>query len=331
MLVSECYSNTDYSTNPDIDHESEVRSPVERRIRGGTKADIKNHSYRVGVQISFHKAGSRYEYFQTWCSGAILNEWWIITTASCLFLYNDTHDYYLPARLRVVFGTIDIKPTEEFIENSDPIYTLKHTRLGHFSIAHPALAWRIEYDDDGDDRGEIYIPDNDIGLLKLVDRLKMGPNVTKISLPEFNDNIEMGKNYTFGGWGAVKPGQRGFKLKEINLTVVKHGFCIQRYHSDYEIYTDRKFCAMSDTSDPCAYDEGGALVGHREVKQESKIRKELVIYGVLSYLKYGSVICGEKINPSTFTRVSFYELWIREMMKRWTNTNPLGLQATITP
>ncbi|MBN3279820.1 C1S protein, partial [Polyodon spathula] len=158
-----------------------------------------------------------------------------------------------------------------------------------------------------------YNYDNDIALIKLKGKVKMGPNVTPICLPQTKEEgqPELGKIGFISGWGRVKPRQAGKMpvspvLLYAGIPVAKTQSCadVKPMGSEIQkekfVITDNMFCAGMSGVDSCQGDSGGGYVfqGEDSVFQ----LKGLVSWGIE---------CG---SYGFYTKVANYLDWIRDTM-----------------
>ncbi|MGH0127703.1 UNVERIFIED_CONTAM: hypothetical protein FKN15_021533 [Acipenser sinensis] len=158
-----------------------------------------------------------------------------------------------------------------------------------------------------------YNYDNDIALVKLKGKVKMGPNVTPICLPQSKEEgqPELGKIGFISGWGRVKPRQTGKTpvspvLLYAMIPVAKTQSCVDVKPTGPEIQkekfviTDNMFCSGMPGVDSCQGDSGGAYAfqGEDSVFQ----LKGLVSWGIE---------CG---SYGFYTKVVNYLDWIRDTM-----------------
>ncbi|XP_041282208.1 cathepsin G-like [Onychostruthus taczanowskii] len=147
-----------------------------------------------------------------------------------------------------------------------------------------------------------YSPDdfkNDIVLLKLKPRARINQNVQFISIPRRNEHVEPGTLCTVSGWGLTSPkGNTSNVLREVKLKVQKEKICQQR-SSNYQ--RQSMICVGNKNSKKASYqgDSGGPLVCNKKA------------HGIVSYARIHHRF------PEIFTRISKFEPWIREQLRRF--------------
>ncbi|NWU26162.1 DDN1 protein, partial [Dyaphorophyia castanea] len=145
-----------------------------------------------------------------------------------------------------------------------------------------------------------YSPDdyqNDIALLKLKPRARITKYVQVLSLPRSNERVRTGAECTVSGWGWTSvTGNRTNVMKEVGLKVQNEAICQQL--RNYQ--PQSMICVGDDSGKKASYqgDSGGPLVCGRKA------------HGIVSHgLK-------NRLFPEVFTRVSYFEPWIREQLRR---------------
>ncbi|NXJ98153.1 FA10 factor, partial [Corythaixoides concolor] len=170
------------------------------------------------------------DYDELICGGTILNEYFILTGATCV---------NQPKDLRVLVGMVD----KEKEEPSRVMHTVEKI------IAHPQF--------------DIKTYDSDIALLKLKEPITFSEDVFPACLPEEDFANDVLMNQTFGivsGFGAMFERARLVKrMKVLQIPYVDRGTCKLALR---RLVTKNMFCAGydKDGKDVCQGDGGGPHV-----------------------------------------------------------------------
>ncbi|XP_064589442.1 cathepsin G-like [Zonotrichia leucophrys gambelii] len=139
---------------------------------------------------------------------------------------------------------------------------------------------------------------NDILLLKLKKKAEINEYVRNISFAKENEHVRAGELCTVSGWGrtSLDPPPSDV-LMEVELKVQKEKIC-QQVFSKYK--RQSMICVGDENRKKTTYrgDSGGPLVCNKKA------------YGIVSHgIKH-------RLFPKAFTRISHFEPWIREELKR---------------
>ncbi|XP_054137567.1 cathepsin G-like [Melozone crissalis] len=140
---------------------------------------------------------------------------------------------------------------------------------------------------------------NDIVLLKLKPRARINKNVQFISIPRRNERVRVGALCTVSGWGMTSTdGDVSDVLREVELKVQNATRC-QKFSRKYQ--RQSMICVGDENSKKASYngDSGGPLVCNKKA------------HGIVSH---GYDNC---TFPEVFTRISYFEPWIREQLRRF--------------
>ncbi|XP_063034883.1 cathepsin G-like [Melospiza melodia melodia] len=140
---------------------------------------------------------------------------------------------------------------------------------------------------------------NDIALLKLKPRARINKIVQFISIPRRNERVRPGALCTVSGWGMTSTdGDESDVLREVELKVQNETRC-QKFSRKYQRRS--MICVGDENSKKASYkgDSGGPLVCKKKA------------YGIVSH-GYDDLIF-----PEVFTRISYFEPWIREQLRRF--------------
>ncbi|NXB14645.1 MCT1A protease, partial [Rhagologus leucostigma] len=166
---------------------------------------------------------------------------------------------------------------------SDRELSQQKFRVGHWVI-HP------NYSRDGFK--------NDIVLLKLKPKARITKHVQALSLPSSNERVRAGAECKVSGWGWTSvTGLRTNVMKEVELKVQNEAKC--RQFRNYQ--RKSMICVGDDYGKKAAYrgDSGGPLVCGRKA------------HGIVSHGHE------HRLFPEVFTRISYFEPWIREQLRRF--------------
>uniref|UniRef100_A0A8D2ISA5 Mannan binding lectin serine peptidase 1 n=2 Tax=Varanus komodoensis TaxID=61221 RepID=A0A8D2ISA5_VARKO len=164
---------------------------------------------------------------------------------------------------------------------------------------------------------------HDIALVRLKEKVTMGPYVMPVCLPQHAHELEGPQPNTLGlvaGWGISNPNitvdeviSSGMQilsdvLQYVKLPVVLHSECKRSYESrsgNYSV-TENMFCAgyYEGGKDTCLGDSGGAFV-IQDPGSRRWVAQGLVSWG-------GPEECGSKQVYGVYTKVSNYVDWLQE-------------------
>ncbi|NWZ99627.1 GRAB protein, partial [Nesospiza acunhae] len=139
---------------------------------------------------------------------------------------------------------------------------------------------------------------NDIVLLKLKEKAKINDNVQCISIPKENERVRAGDLCTVSGWGwTSEKGVMSDVLMEVELEVQNEEICEQ---VSCKFQCESMICVGDENSEEATShgDSGGPLVCNKKA------------HGIVSHG------CGGRLSPEVFTRISYFEPWIRKQLKK---------------
>ncbi|NXV80935.1 MCT1A protease, partial [Atlantisia rogersi] len=139
---------------------------------------------------------------------------------------------------------------------------------------------------------------NDIVLLKLEPKAKLTESVSSIKLPN-QEHVKPGTVCKVAGWGQIsKTGDTSSVLMEVDLKVQPEKVC-EKAFKDYLKLS--MICTGDEKLRKASYygDSGGPLVCNGKA------------HGIFSYFQAYSCF------PEVFTRVSYFEPWIRAELKKF--------------
>ncbi|NWI45317.1 DDN1 protein, partial [Picathartes gymnocephalus] len=138
---------------------------------------------------------------------------------------------------------------------------------------------------------------NDIVLLKLKPRARINKNVQLISFPRSNERVRAEAECKVPGWGWTSvTGNRTNVMREVKLKVQNEAECQQKFPN----YQRQSMICVGDDYKKASYlgDSGGPLVCSQKA------------HGIVSHGHKRS-LC-----PEVFTRISYFEPWIHEQLRR---------------
>ncbi|NWY53003.1 DDN1 protein, partial [Chionis minor] len=141
--------------------------------------------------------------------------------------------------------------------------------------------------------------ENDIMLLKLKPKARLTKKVLGIDLPSYNERVKPGAKCKVAGWGQTSfTEDETSVLMETDLKVQSDEVCEEYFKKHY--LQPSMICAGDENNKKGAFrgDSGGPLVCNGKA------------HGIVSY---GRQYC---IFPEVFTRVSYFEAWIHEVLRK---------------
>lgn len=180
-------------------------------------------------------------------------------------------------------GTVSITVILGAHNISDREPSQQKVRAGHWVI-HPNYSAGLK---------------NDIVLLKLTPKATITKDVQVISFPRRNEHVRAGAECEVSGWGwTSRTGCKTDVMREVELQVQDKAKCQQEF-SSYECQS--MICVGDEHDEKAPYrgDSGGPLVCNQKA------------HGIVSH--------GRKhhLFPEVFTRISYFEPWIREQLRRF--------------
>ncbi|NXU15293.1 CATG protein, partial [Pardalotus punctatus] len=140
---------------------------------------------------------------------------------------------------------------------------------------------------------------NDIVLLKLKPKARITKYVKSISWPGKNERLRAGAQCKVSGWGLTSVrGHRSNVMREVELKVQNAAKC-QRQFPKYQ--PQSMICVGDEDDEKASYrgDSGGPLVCGQKA------------HGIVSHGPQYTLL------PVVFTRVSCFDHWIREQLRRF--------------
>jgi trypsin len=142
--------------------------------------------------------------------------------------------------------------------------------------------------------------DNDIAIMTLAERLRFGPGIGPVGLPEDGTrSLSIGGKVVVSGWGSVQEDRLDSPtLQAVTVSVVNVDEC-RASDSDVGPITESMFCAgaWEGGKDACHGDSGGPVVANG------------VLLGVVSW-GYG---CAMKGYPGVYSSTAYLREFIAQM------------------
>lgn len=157
--------------------------------------------------------------------------------------------------------------------------------------------------------------DNDIALIRLSSRVKLGPTVIPICLPEADGGLKVDQLGTVSGWGGTDKFEKTKILHHVNVAGYTHTKCEDTpvtSEKQHMVFTQNMFCAGAEGKDSCAGDSGGPFILPRLGFGNQNNRGPYRLKGIVSW---GSP-CGERQFKGYYTKVENYLDWIKETMEK---------------
>lgn len=234
---------------------------------------------------------------------SLINDRWAITAAHVV-------DGYEESTLTFFGGLIDgIKAKE-----TDPDVAVMVTEK---IIIHPDYIKGIA----GNERTTY---DNDIALIRMSSRVKLGPNVLPICLPEADGRFKEGQQSTVSGWGGTEnKAETKILDKSCFLLYTAVGRYPQSVCEDTPVlpiinkpmvFTENMFCAGGGGTDSCKGDSGGPLFLPMLGSGNKDNRGPYHLRGIVSW---GSPCeLGKDSKKGYYTKVENYLDWIKMTIER---------------
>ncbi|XP_068085541.1 trypsin-2-like [Anabrus simplex] len=207
-------------------------------------------------QLSYQYLGSH------WCGASIISEDWAVSAAHC--------------SEGVYADEVNLRAGSSIINEGGELYDVAEI------IMNEQYDW--------------YTIDNDISLLRVATKFRLGDGVAVIPLASVTPAA--GTIVTISGWGATREwGAASKQLQQVQVPVVDHDQCSEIYQQ-YGGVTDSMLCAglLTGGKDACQGDSGGPYVA------DSKL------VGLVSW----GVGCAQPDYPGVAADVANLRQWITE-------------------
>ncbi|XP_011497364.1 PREDICTED: trypsin-1-like isoform X2 [Ceratosolen solmsi marchali] len=241
--------------------------------------------HQVSIQWSLRQ-GSPYIHS---CSGAILSEYWVITSAYCIF--------HIPAKsFKIKAGCHNISNTDEYTQTTGAERTIiydKYTKLVELRDLMPY----------------------DLGLIKLQPAFIFNNRVHSIKLPRINNwfshSYKLNYNMILSGWGSIGYTFHNANMdimRTVNLPVVPNKVCmdsIATVNRRIELY-DTQMCTrpLDGSLSACIADNGAPLIQYED--------KTPVLIAILTW---NWSPCNTYGIPLVYCRIDPFIKWINKQMK----------------
>ncbi|CAN9497915.1 unnamed protein product [Ophioblennius macclurei] len=145
--------------------------------------------------------------------------------------------------------------------------------------------------------------DYDIMLLKLKKKAKLNRYVKTIGLPKKNGKTPANINCTVAGWGKTGDKKPASDVLRETTEKVQFGFECKKIWDKY-FNSDHMMCTKVEKKKGgvCQGDSGGPLICNNKVQ------------GITAYTKKDD--CSNPKYPHVFTKVNYFNHWIKEVMNR---------------
>lgn len=220
---------------------------------------------------------------------SLINDRWAVTAAHVVEDVDET-------ALRLYGGLVDGRTTIQRTHRMSNVVVMDSERI----IIHPNYIKGVQ------DRTNF---DNDIALIRLASRVKLGPNLLPICLPEVNRGLLENEQGTVSGWGKTE-GRIGLvtsaMLKYAHIGVYSLTECENTPYTPTKkrmSFTNNMFCAGAEGKDSCQKDSGGPFVLPMLTGGGPYYLSGIVSWGPP---------CSERQYKGYYTKVENYVDWIKE-------------------
>ncbi|XP_066960320.1 trypsin II-P29-like [Macrobrachium rosenbergii] len=244
------------------------------------------------------------------CGGTILNNFWILTTASCV-----TSSSY---NLLVVLGEYNLDEEEGYEISRTPLLSIIHPKYTYFSThAYNAALLLVPYFSYGERiQPASLLPKFDDKRHRLdrrfTDRMKEEEGGGKLcKTPDAKRDLQ-GVEGLIAGWGRTNSEEFSSVVMEANLTIQSNDFCQSAYPDDD---MESLMCAADVTHGgvgACMGDSGGGLIS-----------KDGYILGIYSYAEP----CASDEFPGIYVNMSAIQDWLCSIVRF---PHPMSLLAETT-
>ncbi|XP_041962294.1 transmembrane protease serine 9-like isoform X2 [Alosa sapidissima] len=254
---------------------TEVPLHSSARILGGRAARLGAVPWQLLMKVPYRAGAS------------LLNDRWALTAASVV-------DGHTDRNLTLYGGMVDSLDSKQVVMVSEKV------------VIHPGYKRGLSED-------ELTSYDNDIALIKLSSRVRLGPTLRPVCLPERTTGSAAleGKMGTVSGFGTWEKGLRSRRLRHAPIREYAREQCaetpVHGLQQQPMAFTHNMFCAGLEATDSCQGDSGGPLV-----QPVVGLQRPGQLYRVKGIVSWGPV-CGSK---TYYTKVQNYLDWITETMEK---------------
>jgi len=268
-------------------------------IVNGTPAPEGKYPWQVRIYSSMEDE-------RGFCGGSIIASQWVLTASHCLAKgesHGGPNTAVDPADVVVGYGSIDRRKTTKIPAAKVFVHQ------GYLSKGLDGKA--------------------DVALIKL-ERPIANPDTVTLADPETDKKfLTPGAKVTVTGWGALwspydkdvealipdlgprqemmDKWQFPLELREVEIDSMDNDTCNATFQPARLSVAQSEICAMikGSTKDSCQGDSGGPLIVAADVP------RGFLQVGVVSW----GTMCGNRVTPSVFARVSSFSDWINDTMK----------------
>jgi len=238
-------------------------------IVNGIEAKPHEFPWQVTVVIQISEG-------EIFCGGSIISSEWILTAGHCAAVSNDPRDY------SVQVGAHQLSAPDKSSRVMKVSKVILHEKFNATQIPFYVV--------------------NDIGLLKLSDKIEFNEDVQPICAPDSEDTYAWKKSVTSGFGITAALGQLADILRYVTLNVTTNKYCLDSFGSGDPVFND-SICAVgnhdnTDHRGGCSGDSGGPLA----------VKDKKSIFSLIGITSWGVGSCDQK--PSVYTRVGYFNQWI---------------------
>ena len=261
-------------------------------IYSGKPASQQTNAYHVAIVAEYSNKQSLL------CSGAIINELWVLTAAHCSRVVQDySKDKVKVVRVSVVAGENVLSRKSDYsrgaeISSNNPVLNPIIPSTTRNVQKRSAVKFIVPK---GYRKG---CKGFDVGVILLNEKLVLNEFVKTLQPadPRFH-TIEEKSKCTISGWGETENAQPSIKLTEGHIDVVEPKACST--HLGFNI-TSNRICAGSlqrRSVQGCRGDSGSPLVCEAD--------SEKLLFGIQSFV---AKECGD--GPAVYANVASYQPWV---------------------
>lgn len=239
------------------------------RIFGGKKAALGDLPWQVRLRVGSVMGG-----------GALISDRWVLTAAH---LFDNSR-----TPVHIYGGLIDLKKRSN--QNTFRMQSL---------IIHPNYTKQVPNEQPNFN--------HDIALIMLKEKVRLGPNLSPVCLPEDASLPEVQTLGYISGWGRTETHVIALILHYAQVPIVSMDECENvDYMGKNPFFTPNMICAGLLGVDSCQGDSGGPFVF-----QDSQEPHRHIVRGIVSF---GPPNCG---SYGVYTHVGNYLNWIETTMKQY--------------